>query len=117
MRACGCGPIVRRREVGEGSFSQTTHVTLMSTPAGEPELYEITREGCWRAIRATRSLHPPGLGISFPNRCRCRRGCAGVGKLRASASVDHLPQVGSPPAGTSLRGQARQAYSLSLRTE
>jgi hypothetical protein len=34
------------------------------------------------------------------NRIRCR--CARVGKIRASASVDHLPQGEPPPASTSL---------------
>src|SRR5919107_5888264 len=65
MRACGCGPIVREQEVGEGSVSQTTHATPVSTPAAEAELLETSREGPSETCYGVCLSHPTRSGAAW----------------------------------------------------
>jgi hypothetical protein len=80
--------------------ARASRTTPMSTPAGEPALFETTREGSWRAIRATRSLHPPGMGPRGPRhprllpRTRGRPG-RGVTHTRRHTNVKERGHVGA----------------------
>jgi hypothetical protein len=58
-----------------------SRIIPMSTPAEGGELVEDTRECLQWRVPAFLGHFSPGLGLCFPNRRRCRRGCAGVGEV------------------------------------
>ncbi len=66
--------LLRPRREGDGEQGP------VSTPAGASDLFEASREDHRRRIPAFLDHFSLGLGLCFPNRCRCRY--ASQGKLR-----------------------------------
>ncbi len=98
----------------------SSRATPVSTPAGDAELLEATREGCWIAIPATRNLSSLGVGPRgpghpglLPRACRRSRR-RGVGEKPVHKADT---PVGTPMGANGGGRRARDAAEEPLKAD